>query len=176
MNRGVTVIVLSLFLLIPQTVWAGNWYIGGGIEAIGLGEDIEFVDDGGGLVFNFGYRFTRVTALDFTFASSAHEETGLDISYGRFGVGPKFFFSDGSFQPFFTVGIMSHVLDYDNVPFEIDGSGLYLGFGGDIYFDASNSLGVSLIGSAWDAEDNLGGSGDGETSILRIVYNHHFKK
>ncbi len=173
---GLSLVVLSvLFLRLPDYAAASTWYIGGGIESVTLGEDVDFVDNGSGLVFNFGVRFTNVTALDFTLSTSNHEEAGLNIDYGRFGVGPKFFFSTGSFQPFATVGIMSHVLDYKNVPYQIDGAGLFLGIGGDAYFDPNNSLGFTLISAAWDAEDNLGLSGDGETGIFRIVYNYHFK-
>ena len=168
--------VLSvLFLGFSNQAAASNWYIGGGIEAVSLGEDVDFVDEGGGLAFNFGIRFTSVIALDFTFGFSSHEEAGFDIDYGRFGVGPKFFFSDSSFQPFATVGIMSHLLDYESVPLEIDGGGLYLGIGCDAYFDPNNSLGFSLISAYWDAEGNFGGSGDGQTGIFRVVYNYHFK-
>lgn len=175
MKRGILIVVVSLMLLVPASAWAGNWYLGGGIETVSLDGDTSFVDNGGGLVIDFGYRFTRVTALDITFAASNHEDNGLDLGYARFGIGPKFFFTDGKFQPFFTVGIMGHVMDYDNIFYEIDGTGLFLGFGGDIYFDDSNSLGISGIGSGWDAQDNFGLNGDGETNIFRIVYNYHFK-
>ena len=168
-------LLLVLFLAAASPAIASNWYIGGGIETVSLSEDVDFVDNGGGLVFNFGIRFTRVTALDFTLSGSAHQEAGLDIDYGRFAIGPKFFFSDGSFQPFATVGIMSHVLDYQNVPYQVEGGGLYLGIGCDAYFDPNNSLGVTLISAAWDAEDNFAGAGDGQTGIFRMVYNYHFK-
>ena len=116
-------LMLVLFLAAASPAAAGNWYIGGGIEAVSLSEDVDFVEDGGGLAFNFGIRFTRVTALDFTFSAGENKEGGVDIEYGRFAVGPKFFFSDGSFQPFVTVGIMNHVLDYQDVPYQIDGGG-----------------------------------------------------
>ena len=169
----VPLLVVLLAVAVPAS--ASNWYIGGGIETVSLSEDVDFVDNGGGLAFNFGIRFTRVTALDFTLSASTHEEDGLDIDYARFGIGPKFFFTDGSFQPFATVGIMSHVLDYQDAPYQIDGGGLFLGFGCDAYFDPKNSLGITLISAVWDAEDNFGGSGDGQTGILRIVYNYHFK-
>jgi len=169
-------LTLFLFLLLAVSpVQAGNWYLGGGIESAVPGEDVDFVDAGSGLVFNFGYRFTRVTALDITLSGSAHEEAGIDIDYSRLGVGPKFFFSDGGFQPFVAVGIMSHVMDYQAAPYQIDGGGLYIGFGFDAYFNDSNSLGVSLISATWDAEDNFGGTGDGQTGIFRVVYNYHFK-
>ena len=175
MIRGILIAFVSLMLLVPSAALAGNWYLGGGIDFVSLEGDNDFVDKGGGLVFDFGYRFTRVTALDITLAASDHEDSGYDLSYGRFSIGPKFFFSDGKFQPFFTVGIMGHVMDYDNIFYEIEGTGLFLGFGGDIYFDDSNSLGIMAIGCGWDAEDNFGFGGDGETNIFRIVYNHHFK-
>ena len=135
MIRGILIAFVSLMLLVPSAALAGNWYLGGGIDFVSLEGDTDFVDKGGGLVFDFGYRF----------------------------------------QPFFTVGIMGHVMDYDNIFYEIEGTGLFLGFGGDIYFDDSNSLGIMGIGSGWDAEDNFGFGGDGETNIFRIVYNYHFK-
>jgi hypothetical protein len=163
-------------LFIPAGASAGNWYLGGGIDSVSLDEDTEFVDNGAGLVIDFGYRFTSVTALDITFASSSHEDGGLDLTYGRFSLGPKFFFTDGRFQPFFTVGIMGHAMDYDDINYEIEGGGFFIGFGSDIYFDDFNSLGVMVIGSTWDAEDSIGLDGTGETNILRIVYNYHFKQ
>jgi hypothetical protein len=172
---GFVFVLLIMFFAAASPAVASNWYIGGGIESVSLSEDVDFVDNGGGLAFNFGIRFTRVTALDFILSGSTHQEGPLDIDYARFAVGPKFFFSDGSFQPFATVGIMSHVLDYKNMPYQIDGAGLFLGIGCDAYFNPNNSLGVSLISAAWDAEDNFGGAGDGETGILRIIYNYHFK-
>ena len=170
------VFILSvLLLLVSGPALASNWYVGGGFEWASPGEDMDFVDNGGGLAINFGIRFTLVTALDFTFSGSAHEEAGLDIDYGRFTIGPKFFFTDTSFQPFATVGIMSHVLDYQDVPYEIDGAGLFLGVGFDAYFNPNNSLGLTLISAAWDAEDNFGFTGDGETGIVKVIYNYHFK-
>jgi len=174
MKRILTVAVVSLMLCVPGAAWAGNWYLGGGLDFVSLGEDVDFVDSGAGLVIDFGYRFTRVTALDITFGSSVHEEEGWDITYGRFSVGPKFFFTDGKFQPFFTVGIMGHALEYDDVNYDIEGSGLFLGFGMDAYLDDSNSIGLEIITGGWDAENNFGLEGDGETSIFRIVYKYHF--
>jgi hypothetical protein len=175
MMRGMWIAIVSLMLLVPSAALAGNWYLGGGIDFVTPEGDTDFVDEGGGLVFDFGYRFTKVTALDITLAVSDHEENGYDIEYARFSVGPKFFFTDGKVQPFFTVGIMSHVMDYSNIFYEIEGTGLFLGFGADLYFDESNSLGIMGIGSGWDAEDNFGLGGDGETNLFRIVYNYHFK-
>lgn len=175
MKRGIVIVFVLLVMFLPASVWAGNWYLGGGIEIVTPEGDTDFVDQGGGLVIDFGYRFTRVTALDITFAASDHEDHGWDLGYSRFSIGPKLFFTDGKFQPFFTVGIMTHVMDYDDIFYEIDGTGLFLGFGADIYFDDSNSLGIVAIGSGWDAEDNFGFGGDGETNIFRIVYKYHFK-
>ena len=152
-----------------------GWYLGGGIESVSLGDDLDDVDTGSGLAISFGYRFSSLFALDFLWGGSAHEENlgGGDAAQGNFNIGAKFAFNDpNSFQPWLTAGIAGHVVDFDFFE-EIDGSGLFVGFGADIFFNPNNAMSIGFRSTTWTGEDSVF-EYDVTTGIFSIVYNYHF--
>ena len=169
-----TLVLIAIVLFAASPAMAGSWYIGGGLDFVSVGDELNSIDSGVGLVFDFGYRFSPNMALDMSLSSSAHEEVGYDIDYGRFSIGPKFIFPTESFDPFVTVGLMSHVIDYELINYEIDGAGIFLGFGIDMYFAPTSSLTISYVTTSWEGEDNFGFTGDVQTGILRGAYVYHF--
>lgn len=174
-----TTIALLCCLCIPA--WGGNWYLGGGLEYVDVGDDLgDIVDSGYGLSFNFGYRFSEWFALDMSFAGSAHDDIdGDDLTYGRFSIGPLFIFNSPSqFQPYLTIGLASHFLEWDDFDIEATGGSLFLGTGFDYYFTQNHSIDVGLRYHTWEADVDIGGfpsvDVDATTTTLTILYNYHF--
>ena len=172
---GALVAALVLLVVVAVPSQAGNWYVGGGIESVALGKDLDSIDPGSGLTLNFGYRFTpSPIAVDVLWGASFHEDFGEDVIYGRFVIGPKFILiSTSSFQPYLTFGLGGHALEYDNVNYDIEGTSFFLGMGFDYQFNPYHSLGVGLRVHSWEGEDNFGFTGDVTTTTLSIVYNYH---
>jgi opacity protein-like surface antigen len=179
--------VLGVFLvsvlLMAVPVGAGNWYLGGGLEYVDIGSELgDVVDSGTGLGFNFGYRFTPVFALDFLLSGSRHDDVDSDsLSYGRFTVAPLFYLvTKGSWQPYLTVGIGGHALDWDDFAIEAEGSSFFGGVGFDYFFNPRHSLDVGLRYHQWDADLSLSGikvgTSDATTTTVNIFYNYHFVK
>jgi len=179
MIRLATIILAVVFLTVAPAA-AGTWYIGGGINSVSLGGDLDEVDPGSGLAFNFGYNFSPGFALDFLLGGSGHEDPyGDTMVYGRFDIGAEFILSAGSMAPYFTVGLGGHVLDYDDYNSSFEGNSLYLGGGFDYYITPGHSIDVGLRFHSWSVDVREGGViwtdvGDATTSVFTIMYNYHF--
>ncbi|MDF1536202.1 MAG: outer membrane beta-barrel protein [bacterium] len=174
-------ILSAVLLLAASPAMAGTWYIGGGINSVSLGGDLDDVDSGSGFAFNFGYNFNPTFALDFLLGGSGHEDPdGFNMGYGRFDIGAEFIMDTGGpFAPYMTVGLGSHVLDYDDYNTSLQGGSLYFGGGFDYYFTPGHSLDVGLRFHSWSVDVNQGGViwtdvGDATTTVLTIMYNYHF--
>jgi hypothetical protein len=168
-------VTLLVTALAAAPVLARGWFLGGGIESVSFGDDLDDVDNGAGLAISFGYRFSSLFALDFLWGGSTHEESllGGDVTHGHLNMGAKFAFNDpNQFQPYLTVGLASHVVDFDFFE-EIDGSGLFAGLGADIFFNPNNALNIGIRSTAWTGEDSAF-EYDVTTTIFSIVYNYHF--
>lgn len=174
MRYVIAVILPSLVLFAGPNVWAAGWYLGGGVESVSFEDDLEGVDDGNGLVFSFGYRFTSLLAFDGLWGASIHDESaaGGEVAHGNLLLGLKLLFSEKQFQPYLTGGLSSHAADFDFFE-EIDGRGFYWGLGADIYAADKHSIGIGYRSSSWDGEDSVFDY-DVTTQILTIVYNYHF--
>jgi len=156
-------------------VMARGWYIGGGIEAVSFGDDLSDIDSGGGIGFSFGYKFSPLFALDFLWGGSVHDENygGGQANQGNFLAGTKFSFNDPqTFQPYLTAGISRHAVDFDYFD-RIDGTGVFLGFGADIYITPNHAIDIGIRSSSWKGEDSLFDY-DVKTGIFSVVYNYHF--
>jgi hypothetical protein len=176
------ILILVLLMMVATAffaapTWALGWYIGGGIESVSFGEDLEDIDTGGGFAFSFGYEFSTLFALDFLWGGTIHDENlaGGEAAHGNFLVGAKFSFSDpNSFQPYLTAGLSSHVVDFDFFQ-EIDGSGIFIGAGADIFFSNNQAINIGIRSSSWTGEDSVF-EYDVDTGIFSIVYNYYFLK
>ena len=170
------VVLLTAALCLAATpLWAKGWFIGGGIESVSFGEDLEDIDTGGGFAFSFGYKFSSLFALDFLWGGSIHDDNlgGGQAAQGNFLAGAKFSFNDPSnFQPYLTAGLSSHAVDFDFFE-QIDGSGIFFGVGADIFFTPSHALNIGIRSSSWTGEDSVF-EYDVTTSIFSVAYNYHF--
>jgi len=176
-------VLLLSGLLMVAPVGAGNWYLGGGLEYVNIGSDLgEVVNNGAGLTFNFGYRFTPVFALDVLWGASLHDDIdGDNLAYGRFSVAPLFYLAtQGSMQPYITVGIAGHALDWYDFNIEASGASFFGGVGFDYFFSPKHSIDVGLRYHPWDADFTISGidfdKTEATSTIISILYNFHFAK
>lgn len=173
--------ILALLCSFSIPARGGNWYLGGGLEYVDLGDDLgDVVDSGYGLTLNFGYRFSEWFALDVLWGGSLHDDIdGDDLTYGRFAVGPLFILnSPAQFQPYLTIGLAGNALEWDDFDIEASGGSLFVGVGFDYYFGQNHSIDVGLRYHTWDADLDVGGfpsiDVDATTTTLSILYNYHF--
>jgi opacity protein-like surface antigen len=174
-----TLFVVTLLVIIltfaAAPAWAKGWYIGGGLEVVSFGDDLDFLDTGAGFGFSFGYKFSPLFALDFLWGGTLHDEdfAVFEAAHGSFLAGAKFSFNDpNSFQPYLTAGISSHAVDFEF--FEtVDGTGIFLGAGADIFINENHAINVGIRSSSWTGEDSVF-EYDVTTGIFSVVYNYHF--
>jgi hypothetical protein len=170
-------ILVVVLLLVAAPAMAGNWYIGGGLESVAVEiEGSNFIDDGSGFTFSFGYQYTPSLALDFLWGASNHTENGLggDVGYGRLVIAPKFILTASEqFKPYATIGLISNAILFEMPIDDITGVGLFLGFGADFFINPGHSIGIGFRGSSWTGEDSVF-KYDMDTSVMSVVYNYHF--
>ena len=168
--------MVIILTLVAVPAWAKGWYVGGGGEAVSFGGDLGDVDAGGGFTFSFGYKFSPLFALDFLWGGTVHDENvgGGTATHGSLLAGAKFSFNDSNnFQPYLTAGLASHVVDFDYFE-RIDGTGVFLGAGADIFFNQNNAINIGIRSSTWTGEDS-GFKYDVTTAIFSVVYNYYFR-
>jgi len=173
MVLGILMTAVAVFATAPAM--AKGWFVGGGIESVSFGEDLKDVDTGGGITFSFGYRFSPLFSLDFLWGGTIHDENlaGGEAAQGNFLAGAKFSFNHpNTFQPYLTAGLSSHAVDFDYFE-EIDGGGIFAGFGADIFFAENQAINIGIRSSSWNGEDS-GFDYDVTTGIFSVVYNYHF--
>jgi hypothetical protein len=161
-------VVLALACAVP--VHAQSWYMDAGLEAVNLGQDLSDVSMGIGLALDFGLDFHNGFALNLGFGSSAHQEDGYDTTYSRFSIGPRVTFDAGGMRPYLEAGIMHHIVTWDFLFYDIDGTGLYVGGGALWPMVSGGSLGAYFKYSPWDGEDSIGNIGDVSTTIVGVSY------
>lgn len=136
---------------------------------------VDDIDTGYGFALDFGYRFSPKFALDFAWGLSFHDEGSNDVEYMRFLGGGKLIFNHPEqIQPYLTAGYESHLI-FRSILDDIDGSGFYVGFGGDYYLSEKGSVDIYLKHSMWTGEIDIPHSSeDVTTDTLSISYKHHF--
>jgi hypothetical protein len=178
-SRLVILFLLVLCLILVSTPsWAKGWYLGGEFQLTSLGDSIVGdIETGYGFALDFGYRFSPKFALDFLYGLSFHDEDSNDVEYMRFLGGGKLIFNDPEpLQPFLTFGLESHLI-FRSIVDDIDGSGFYVGFGGDYYFSEKGSLDIRLTHSMWTGEIDIPRtSEDVTTDTLSVSYKYHFAR
>ena len=176
MKKAISLSVMfTLFLVVMVAPAAAEgWFLGGGLETVSLGDDLDTVDDGSGFTFSFGYRSSPKFELDILWGASLHDvQLGGEAGYGRFLIGGKLIFLDpASLQPYLTAGLASHAITFDLFE-DITGTGLYIGAGVDIYVNPNNRISVGIRNSKWEGEDSVF-KYDADTGIVTIVYNYLF--
>jgi opacity protein-like surface antigen len=175
-------VILSLLVLcvvlVPTPSWAKGWYLGGEFQLTSLGDSIvEDIDAGYGFGLDFGYRFSPKAALDFAWTMSFHDEDGNDVEYMRFlGGGKLFVYEPEPWQCYLTLGLESHLI-FRSILDDIDGSGFYVGIGGDYALSDNTSLDISLTHSMWEGHIDIPStSEDVTTDTLSVSYKYHFIK
>ncbi len=167
----IPVLVMAISLLLVLPVHAQGWYMDAALEVVDLGQDLSDVSMGLGLALDFGLDFHNGFALNLGVGSSAHREDGFDTTYTRFWVGPRVtFVASGGVMPYLEAGIMSHLVDWDLLFYDIDGTGLYVSGGVLWPMYSGGSLGGYIKYSSWDGEDNLGNFGDVSTTVIGVGY------
>jgi hypothetical protein len=164
--------------LAPTPAWAKGWYLGGEFQLTSLGDGIvDDIDAGYGFALDFGYRFSPNFALDFLWGLSFHEEEGNDVEYMRFLGGGRLIFNHPErLQPYITLGLEDNII-FRSLLDDIDGSGFYIGFGGDYYLNERSSLDISLKHSMWTGDIDIPSTSDDVTTdTLSISYRYHFTR
>jgi len=171
MNRWlIPAIILAVSFLIAVPVHAQGWYLDMGLEFVDLGQDLSNVNMGLGLALNLGLNFNESFALNLGIGSSAHQEDGFGTTYSRFWLGPRVIFDSGGIKPYLEAGIMSHIVTWDFLFYDIDGTGMYVGAGALWPMAPGNSLSAYFKYSTWDGEDSFGTYGDVSTTIVGVSY------
>ncbi len=170
----VVTLMVIILALVAAPAWAKGWYIGGGAEIVSFEDDLDFIDTGVGFGFSFGYKFSPLFSLDFLWGGTLHDDLAvLEAVHGSFLAGAKFSFNDpNSFQPYLTLGLSSHAVDFDIFE-KIDGTGTFFGAGADIFINENHAINVGIKSSSWTGEDSVF-EYDVTTSIFSVVYNYHF--
>lgn len=178
-NRSVFTIVFVLCLIMAASpVWAKGWYLGGEFQLTSLGDSmVEDIDTGYGFGFDFGYQFSPKFAADFVWAMSFHDEDGNDVEYMRFlGGGKMVVFEPEPWQCYLALGLESHLI-FRSILDDIDGSGFYIGIGGDYGLSEKTSLDISLTHSMWEGNIDIPStSEDVTTDTISVSYKYHFIK
>jgi len=174
-------LMLLVVLVAAPSAQAGQWYAGGGLNTVSLGDDLDDVDSGQGITLNFGYYFQPSFALDFVLGFSGHDEPfGDDITYSRFDIGALFAFgTPEGISPYLGVGFGSHSMDYDDFADSFTGTSLFLTGGFDYYITPGHSVDFGLRVHAWDIDVESGSViftdvGDATTTVISVMYNYHF--
>jgi len=178
-TRNVILFLLVIsWAIFPTHARAKGWYLGGEFQLTSPGDGIVGeIENGYGFGLDFGYRFSPRFALDFIWGMSFHDEEGNDVEYMRFlGGGRLILNHTNRLQPYITAGLESHLI-FRSLFDDMDGSGFFVGFGGDYYISERGSLDICFRHSMWTGEvDTPRTSEDVTTDTLSVSYKHHFSK
>jgi len=170
-------LVLSV-ILVPTAAGAEGWYLGGEFQLSSLGDSmVKDIDAGYGFGLDFGYQFSPKVAVDFAWTMSFHDEDGNDVEYMRFlGGGKLVVFEPDPWKCFLTAGLESHLI-FRSILDDINGSGFYVGIGGDYGLGEKTSLDIRLTHSMWEGHIDIPReSEDLTTDTLSVSYKYHFQK
>ena len=180
MKSRLVILPLLILCMIPVSTpaWANGWYLGGEFQLTSLGDSIvEDIESGYGFALDFGYTFSPKFTLDFLWGLSFHDEGSNDVEYMRFlGGGKLIVYEPEPWKCYLTLGLESHLI-FRSILNDIDGSGFYVGIGGDYYLSEKASLDIRLTHSMWTGEIDIPStSEDVMTDTLSVSYKYHFVK
>jgi opacity protein-like surface antigen len=166
----------GLFLIACVTTpsQAGNWYVGGGLQGVSFGKDLDDIDSAAGITFSGGYHSDGLISGELLVGSSYHDDAIEDEDVEHFSVlvGAKIPFGDDAFRPFISGGISLNLVDIDHFD-EITGAGFYWGVGADIFVADRHAINIGYRNNTWDGE-NDDYDFDVRTETLTIAYTFHF--
>jgi opacity protein-like surface antigen len=185
-NRIFTILLVFALSGFTHQAQAGAWHLGGGVQWVEFGDDLDLVDEGFGVIFSAAYQQNDIFSLDIQLGSSAHETVIDDDDYDDYDfyddddynfygyamIGGKLSFSPGKVQPYVTVGISFHSIDFDEFD-TVSGEGAYWGIGADFLITPNHAINASYRESDWDGEDDIFDY-DVNNSYLGIAYNYRF--
>lgn len=179
-------VILAAFS--AQSQAEGGWFVGGGIEFVSFKDDLKDIDDGAGITFSGGYRYTENLSLELLAGASVHEANIFtdDTLQSHVMAGAKFSMSNEKFKPYGVIGISLNRLVFGDLDdFEdvddldeldtISGLGYYLGIGADIFLARSHAINIGLRSNRWNGE-NDGTDYDVRDDIFSVAYNFHFNR
>ncbi len=160
-----------LALALPSTSPAQGWYIGGGLENVRLGGDLNGITDHPGFALDFGLRMSPFVALDCVTGSSIHDASGVGLTYSHLTLGPKFSFPNPStVRPYVTAGLAWHEIVFDSTYLDMSGWGYFAGAGVEGHIAPMMTLGLDARWHAWDGESG-GTRYDNESVIWSLLLN-----
>lgn len=184
-------VLLSLLIVggySAQSQAEGGWFLGGGVDFVGFKDDLKDIDDGVGLTFNGGYRFTENWSVELLAGGSYHDADGLedDTLQSHIMGGAKYSFGSDSFKPYGVIGLSWNRLSFGDID-DVDeiedledfdsfsGFGLYAGIGADIFLARAHAINVGFRTNRWSG-DNDSTDYDVREDIFAIAYNFHFNR
>jgi outer membrane protein W len=148
-------------------------------------DDLKDIDDGVGITFNGGYRYSESWSVELLAGGSFHDADGLadDTLQSHLMGGAKYSFGEESFKPYGVVGFswnrlaFGDVENVDNIEdFDtISGLGVYVGIGADIFVASSHAINVGFRTNRWSG-DNDSTEYDVREDMFSVAYNFHFNR
>jgi opacity protein-like surface antigen len=177
---------ILLFAGFSAPLQAEGWFLGGGIVSVNFGDDLDYVDRGGGITFSGGYRFDDRLSAEILAGGSYHQGDLFldDVLQSSIMGGAKFSLRGEKFKPYGVVGIslnrlvfgdLSNVVkaedldDYDS----ISGLGLYWGIGADIFVAKQHAINVGFRSNRWEGKNNSKNY-DVRADMFSVTYNFYF--
>ena len=168
--------VFSFLALFASTgAHAEGWYVGGGAATSNLEDDLdEDISQGFGFAFSAGYSANELFGLEVLLSSTAHDEDVTDgyLINNTLMLGGKFSFGRDTFRPYVAGGISLNSVDFENFE-DIDGDGIYWGFGADIFINQNHDINVSYRFNDWDGDDSVFDYDVGN-KMITVAYNFYF--
>ena len=179
-------VILTAFS--AQSQAEGGWFVGGGIDFVSFKDDLKDIDDGLGITFSGGYRYSDNWSVELLAGGSYHDADVLedDTLQSHLMGGAKYSFGGESFKPYGVVGFSLNRLafgDVENVEnvddiedFDtISGLGVYVGIGADIFVARSHAINVGFRTNRWSG-DNDSTDYDVREDMFSVAYNFHFNR
>ncbi len=171
-GRLLFALTMIFFTLITGTEsFAQDWHIGGGFSFVAPRKELAGISAGPGFTINIGHELTPSLDLDAQANLSRHTSSGVNVFYTILSVGPRLTIDlSPSLSARVSTGLSCHVIDFEDVPIEIDGSGYFLGIGIERKLDDSRFLGFEVQGHTLNGEDNFGNPIDGLSVIVKFFF------
>jgi hypothetical protein len=182
----VGLVILTAFS--AQSQAEGGWVVGGGVDFVSFKDDLKDIDDGVGITFSGGYRYSENWSVELLAGGSFHDADGLedDTLQSHLMGGAKYSFGDESFKPYGVVGFswnrlafgdIENVDDIDDLEdFDtISGLGVYVGIGADFFVARSHAINVGFRTNRWSG-DNDSTDYDVREDMFSVAYNFHFNR
>ena len=191
MKRYLAVVLCAGLLLAGSAtgVQAEGWFVGGGLNVVSFEDDLSSVDSGGGFQVSGGYQFDELMSAEIISGFSGHDESSYndDVVQASVLAGIKLSLDGEKFRPYGSLGFSLNVLEFgdfdeldDDEDFEdfeeVDGFGIYFGFGADIFVARKHAINVGFRVNSWDGDGDDDIELDIRTHTFSIAYAYYFSR